>query len=103
MMMAAIETCSSAIPSARMPISENITANGTIIAAINPARSPRKTTTRTATTMKVCATLESARVDRSADLFGLIGRKTDRVSDRQPFLDSRVPPRGAFRPSCVTS
>ena len=60
MMMAAIETCSSAMPSARMPISENMTAKGTIIAAINPARTPRKTTTRMATTMKVCATFESA-------------------------------------------
>ena len=42
MMMAAIETCSSAMPSARMPISENITANGTIIAAMSPARRPEK-------------------------------------------------------------
>ena len=58
--MAAIETCSSAIPSVRIPISENMTANGTIIAAINPARIPKNTMTRMATTIKVCATLESA-------------------------------------------
>jgi hypothetical protein len=60
MMMAAIDTCSSAMPSARMPISENITANGTIIAATVPARKPRKSTTSAATTMKVCATLDNA-------------------------------------------
>ena len=36
------------------------TANGTIIAATSPARIPRKTTTRIATTMKVCATFDSA-------------------------------------------
>ena len=66
MMIAAIDTCSIAMPSTRMPMTENITANGTIIAATKPARSPRKTITKPPTTTKVCATFESA------ELTGLV-------------------------------
>jgi antitoxin (DNA-binding transcriptional repressor) of toxin-antitoxin stability system len=43
-----------------MPTKENITAKGTIMAAMVPARRPRKTTTSTATTTKVWATLDRA-------------------------------------------
>ena len=36
--------------------------------------------------MKVCATFDSAELTEAPDLFGLIGREIDGVSDRQPLL-----------------
>ena len=42
--------------------------------------------TKAPTTMKVCATFESAELTELRDLFGLIGREVDRVADRQACL-----------------
>jgi hypothetical protein len=48
------------MPSARIARNEKTTANGTIIAATTPARSPRKTMTKPPTTTNVWATFDRA-------------------------------------------
>ena len=96
MMIAAIETCSRAMPSARMARKENRTANGTIMAATTPARRPRKKMTSPATTTTGLHHTEESRTDGGLDLLRLVGRKIDRVSDRKFVL---IRPRRNAKPS----